>query len=334
MPRTLVLHIGTGKTGTSAIQRFLADNRSRLASQGVLVPYSPGRGRHALLSLYGKPDSRVVAQPAWRNTAFTTPDEMRDWLTGALAAEVRDSACDTIVMSDEALFGAGPGAISALQRGMANLFDRTLLVVYLRRQDAHARTRYKQTLIEGKEHTLTEFLGKNLRTGLWRYADRLDAIAAARPWDRIVARPYATDWLRDGSVVADFLAVAGLPGEGADAAPRAVNTSLDARCGEFLRRRNAACGRPPRQLVHTLRTLSRGPDLRLPPEAADRLMTAVGDSNERLVRHYLPDCGELFLAGADAEEGLLQEEITALDLRGVAGEVARRIDDPWARGFT
>jgi hypothetical protein len=333
MSRTLVLHLGTGKTGTSAIQRFLADNRSWLAARGVLVPQTPGRGRHTLLSLYGKPDTRVVAQPAWRTTGFTTPAEMRDWLTRALTAEIRESPCDTVVMSDEALFGAGPSAMSALQQGFAGLFDRTLLVVYLRRQDAHARTRYKQTLVEGKDHTLSAFLEKNLRNGLWRYADRLDAVAAACPAARIVARPYAKGWLHEGSVVADFLGVIGLPGAGVDSASREVNTSLDARCSEFLRRRNTARGRAPRHLVQTLRTLSRGPDLRLPPEAADRLMTAVRDSNQRLVHHYLPDCAELFLGEASAGEGLLQEEITDLDLRGVAGGVLRKIDDAWARGF-
>lgn len=333
MPRTLLLHIGTGKTGTSAIQRFLADNRTWLGARGVLVPQAPGRVRHAMLSLYGKPDARVVTEPVWRKTTFEEPDALREWLAGALTAEIRASSCPTVILSDEALFGAGPAAISALYRDFGGLFDKTILIAYLRRQDAHARTRYKQTLVEGKHHTLANFLDKNLRNGLWRYADRLDAVRAACPAARVVARPYAKGWLRGGSVIADFLTVAGLPGEDTESASREVNvnTSLDARCSEFLRRRNAANGRPPRKLVQTLRTLSQGPDLRLPADAAERLMADVRDNNERLVRHYLPECAELFLAGAHAEDGLLQTEITEAHLRGLAGAVLRRIDDPWAR---
>lgn len=35
---TVYLHIGTMKTGTSALQRFLSDNREYLKQQGVLYP--------------------------------------------------------------------------------------------------------------------------------------------------------------------------------------------------------------------------------------------------------------------------------------------------------
>jgi hypothetical protein len=37
----LVLHIGSGKTGTSSIQGFLHRNRDRLATLGYLYPRTP-----------------------------------------------------------------------------------------------------------------------------------------------------------------------------------------------------------------------------------------------------------------------------------------------------
>ena len=58
-PSDIVLHIGSGKTGTTSIQRFLAQNRARLAELGLLYPQTPGRSRHYRLSLFIQPDDAV-----------------------------------------------------------------------------------------------------------------------------------------------------------------------------------------------------------------------------------------------------------------------------------
>ena len=53
--KTLILHIGCEKTGTTSIQRFLARERAALKSHGVLFPVVPAGGaiepNHKLLTL-------------------------------------------------------------------------------------------------------------------------------------------------------------------------------------------------------------------------------------------------------------------------------------------
>src|SRR5436189_3975572 len=48
------LHIGTGKTGTTSIQRFMTGNRDALRARGYLFPHAPGNGRQQVLTLYAR----------------------------------------------------------------------------------------------------------------------------------------------------------------------------------------------------------------------------------------------------------------------------------------
>jgi hypothetical protein len=49
--RSLVLHIGTEKTGTTSIQRFLIQNLEPLKSQGIWIPTTLGVRGHRLLPM-------------------------------------------------------------------------------------------------------------------------------------------------------------------------------------------------------------------------------------------------------------------------------------------
>ena len=57
----LILHIGTPKTGTSAVQRFLCANRQRLAESDVhyATPHDSGQA-NAVANALGTGDSRAV----------------------------------------------------------------------------------------------------------------------------------------------------------------------------------------------------------------------------------------------------------------------------------
>lgn len=44
MSNRIILHIGTPKTGTTAIQRFLIENESLLQQNGYSYPRLPGKG--------------------------------------------------------------------------------------------------------------------------------------------------------------------------------------------------------------------------------------------------------------------------------------------------
>ena len=69
----VVLHIGSGKTGTSSIQAFLHQNHAQLASLGTLYPQSPGRPRHSRLSLFLKSGPEIENSPEWRRQKQSDP---------------------------------------------------------------------------------------------------------------------------------------------------------------------------------------------------------------------------------------------------------------------
>ncbi len=73
MPRDLILHIGTSKTGSTSIQKVLARQRRALRTQGIVYPRSPGSERHELLAVWLPPPTRgASSRPTARyGTAWT-----------------------------------------------------------------------------------------------------------------------------------------------------------------------------------------------------------------------------------------------------------------------
>ena len=72
-----MLHIGSGKTGTSSIQHLLNKSRERLAERGTLFPQSPGLGRHVQLGLFIRPDAELGKLINWHKQEFSSPADFR-----------------------------------------------------------------------------------------------------------------------------------------------------------------------------------------------------------------------------------------------------------------
>lgn len=92
--KTVYLHIGTFKTGTTSIQRFLTANRERLAESGYFVPSSQLFAHHPLpLSLIrDHSDFKAV----WRDFKGSS-----NALWQKLVSEIDDTACNNVIISSE-----------------------------------------------------------------------------------------------------------------------------------------------------------------------------------------------------------------------------------------
>ena len=195
-PLELVLHIGSGKTGTSSIQRLLRRNRGLLLEHGVLFPSSPGARRHVRFGLSFKADDELVETRPYKAQGHPSPAAFRDTFRDELFAEIEDSRPSTVLISDEALYGSDDASLSRLRSFTDAHARRVRLVCYLRRQDDHLVSRYQQVVKTGETRTLAERTAELDHTKTYDYAARLDTWARLLEPDAFVVRRFERARLR------------------------------------------------------------------------------------------------------------------------------------------
>lgn len=197
--RKFFLHVGTHKTGSTAIQVQLNNHRRQLARRGFLYPKTgipaPLAGHHNIAwQLRG--DRRFRPQ-------LGTVDD--------LFVEIGKSDHDVILSSEDFEctadnLGSFIGKLE--QRG----FD-VALIIYFRDQVSYCRTLYLGLARHQRyDRTFSEFLAELIEHRLIRWQDwvftfdyraLLDQLASAA---MIIARPYC----RETSVIGDFASILGL----------------------------------------------------------------------------------------------------------------------------
>ena len=152
-----ILHIGTPKTGTSTLQRYLHKNRSALADQGYFVPTCFGNGEHSHLASYAMDDDRING-PRKRVGATDSKKiaEHREQIEDDLAREIAESArnCHTMILSTERCHSSirRPSEFKRLKSLLGKYCKATTIVVYLRPQHEVAISYYSTMLKEGRSN--------------------------------------------------------------------------------------------------------------------------------------------------------------------------------------
>ena len=136
--KRLLLHGGTPKTGTTALQRWLHGNRSHLASHGFLYPVHGTDGE--------------TPKHQWLITALRQSDgEMVSEAAAGIAAELEDLAhpIHTVILSTEGLYNHFAAYFSAHGACFGELAGecRLELVACFRDPIDYACSRYRQNLI-------------------------------------------------------------------------------------------------------------------------------------------------------------------------------------------
>ena len=223
------LHIGAGKTGTSAIQVALAQNREELGARGLLYPALPAgaddraargeisSGNAQMLGWYCNPNSP--------SREFTR-EGVACWITES-AAEARGR---NLLFSSESLQFARPDSATELVGLLRGEGYEPEVIFYVRHMLDHAVAEYLQHLKFGfarlaqreRAGTLPGFV----RLYRCQFARSIGAFAAVLPRDALHVRLYDSERPR---LLAGFFGILGIeaPAAGAaDAANRVVNRSL------------------------------------------------------------------------------------------------------------
>jgi len=195
----LLLHIGTDKTGSTAIQRHLYENRSWFLSHGIYVPLTrlgKDNGHGDLLAHMEGPEMRRLAEEV---------------------SEAREAGVGYAVISWEGMCFMDAGQIATLGNALAS--ENLWLLVYLREQADILQTGYLQEIKTDRSPVaIADFQGpiwklSHLRalrychSPMRNYARLLRQWMAIIPRGQVIAREYQRDRLIGSSVVDDFLAV-------------------------------------------------------------------------------------------------------------------------------
>ncbi len=240
--KTVYLHVGPPKTGTTYLQDILQRNRALLRSRGLLVP-----GSRLVEHFHAALDLRGI-----RFGGHDSPEVPGAW--DRLAGQARDANCDAVVITHEILAGARPDEIS---RAVESLAPADVHIVYGARDLARQLPAvWQESLKNRRTRTYDAFLSAALKNraqlvqssrptgepvGFWRAQDPVATLArwsvAVSPEQiTVVTLPQAdaaasTLWER-------FSKALEVDSTGCDLAVARTNGSLTAADAEVLRRLN------------------------------------------------------------------------------------------------
>lgn len=239
MKSKLFLHVGTHKTGTTALQRYMSDNRAALQRDSVLYPHA---GRAAdLNSSWGH---HQLAAALRDNADFTCWSD--------LAREIKDFP-RVVVSSEEFSLIAAPrlyGKVTELLR------DRDVFpICYLRRQDELLESIYRyHVLALGETRPIMEFASRvNGRLAFLRLTE---ALSAAFGRERLILRIYHKEEIKS-DVIGDFLSCIGLekPSPDYKRPPSVVNPGLTRHGLDLMREANREYADEPQSLRRVRRRI-------------------------------------------------------------------------------
>lgn len=212
-------HIGMGKAGSSAIQKFLSDSRAKLADENFCF-WRNIHTHHVLAHKWGG---------GWIPAGWA-PKQGYDGLWRELHSAV-DSSIATFIISSER-FVAAACETAGVPEYIAGLFADlpVKILLYVRPAPELAESEYKQRILNGENLRFEDFISNLPRH--FNYRGVVNQWASAFGADNVIVREYRRDGL-----VADFLSTIGsalLPPQSDDA----VNPSISASTAlEILRRR-------------------------------------------------------------------------------------------------
>lgn len=203
--RTALVHVGTHKTGTKALQVFCATNRDVLQAAGICYPRA---GRVDLGPGSSTPGHHQIAFDLMRTGESPALD--------AALAEIDAADAPSVVLSSEELHMLDDGGLDRIVRSLRSRHYRTVAVLYLRPQAYYAESLYAEFVKGGRVTDFRTYFDEILRTGefqstdsrstIFEYSRLIARVAGVFSNADLVVRPYHSD-RKPEALFSDFLNV-------------------------------------------------------------------------------------------------------------------------------
>jgi hypothetical protein len=238
MGRALV-HIGAGKTGSTAIQYLLWHNRAQLAQLGFEYPVVAAATRRM--------DGANHNQLAYE-LVEPRPGPAEAAMTKALARSAAGSpvtllSAEVLYMRPfESEFDGADAYLAAKNRAIDRMmallapFERVDILCYVRRHDRWLESLYNERMKTGRVGSVT-FAEFAASYGWSHYRPQLDAWASRIASGQVTVRPYEQAVRCSGGLLADFARAAGIDTElqAVPASVRSANPGLGRDFVQFSR---------------------------------------------------------------------------------------------------
>ena len=249
--KRLILHIGTHKTGTTAVQGFLKVNAELLEREtGIFYPVYPAKYSRTKPAHNGKflhCQASMRASGGKRERADVNGGS--DWIREEFAKQVQEH--DIILLSDEQIWKS----LNSKKNYLKSLHDvisecgieQTDVVVYFRRQDEYLESYWKQWIKSDVHYTKTfsEHLHDNKKIVMryLDYAKGMKRLERTFGKEHVIVRRYQRDVLTRGDMRYDFADAVGFaitdeyifPEEANDPRAPKGNVSLSNNLTEIIR---------------------------------------------------------------------------------------------------
>lgn len=294
MTPRLWLHIGTPKTGSTALQHFGREHDAPLSDQGI-----------RFIGLRNRSSLNKLAK------ALRTKNKRAAAELGAETEEkiaTASGSAQDIVLSSEML--STNGITGAMLRDVipATATHPLHLVLYIRRQDQYLESLYFQRIKSGRESTpIRKFIAR-VRDRAGRYDKIVEEWSEGFPNATWHIRRYAPGQLTGGSVVTDFLSLLGAEELARDLQDSRSNQTPSAGQLELMRLMNGirgfdavAVGREMMPILGADK-MAQGRQSLLSTEEKREIVAHYEEGNERLRARFFPEENSLFAVDDLTEE--------------------------------
>lgn len=206
----LILHIGTEKTGTTAVQEFLRTNKQNFYRDGIWVPSSVGfdNGNHGWFRFFAHNEGY---RDEFTKTQFRDDDQaIKQFISSKKSdflAELNgvSGMCNTAIVSSEHLSSRlrRSEEIKRLHDFCVNIFDKVRLVLYIRDPLLYSISRLSQTLKAGG--TPKELVSARNAKNINHYL-KIKTWKECFPDSEVVVKRFEKNRLVMNSIIHDFCA--------------------------------------------------------------------------------------------------------------------------------